>query len=104
MTAAPGPRWQPILSLSTSPRTSCYTSFVSKNVTITAEEEVLKWARHQAAEKGTSVSKFVGELMKDEMRRTDAYWKACTQWKKLKPIEGLDASKRLTREELHERR
>jgi len=77
---------------------------VLKNVTITVEEEALRWARRQAADKGTSVSKLVGQMLDREMRQTDAYWKAYDDWKKLKPIPGLDASKRPSREELHERR
>jgi hypothetical protein len=77
---------------------------VLKNLTITAEEEVLQWAKHQAVEKGVSVSKFVGELMNQEMRRSDSYWQAFERWKKRKPIPGVDASKRWSREEVHERR
>jgi len=77
---------------------------VLKNVTITAEEEVLRWARREAADKGLSVSKFVGQMLEREWRRTGAYWKASAEWKKLKPIPGLDASKRMSREEAHERR
>ena len=74
-----------------------------KNVTITVEEEVLRWAKRKAAEEDTSVSKLVGRMLAADMRRNDAYWKAYERWKKLKPIPGLDASKRLGREELHER-
>jgi hypothetical protein len=76
---------------------------VLKNVTITADEKVLRWARHQAAEKGLSVSKLVGVMLEEEMRRTDAYRKAFANWKKLKPIPGLDAAKRMTREQAHDR-
>ena len=76
-----------------------------KNVTITVEEEVLKWARHQAAEEGISVSKLVGQMLGREMQRQDRYWKAYEEWKKLAvPIPGVDASKRVSREELHERK
>jgi hypothetical protein len=37
-------------------RISCYTDFVLKNVTITLEEEALRWARRKAAEENTSVN------------------------------------------------
>ena len=57
-----------------------------KNVTITLEEEALRWARREAAEKGTSVSKLVGGILEREMRRTDSYWRAFEAWKKIKPI------------------
>ena len=86
-------------------RTSCYTKFVLKNVTITVEEDALRWARKQAAEKNTSVSKLVGRILEDKMRQTDEYWAAYEKWKSLKglSIPGL-AANRLTREEANERR
>jgi hypothetical protein len=76
---------------------------VLKNVTVTLEEEALRWARRQAAEKNTSVSKLLGHMIEDEMRRTDEYWKAYERWKKIKPIRGFDASKRAKRDELYDR-
>jgi hypothetical protein len=85
-------------------RTSCYTDFVLKNVTITVTEEVALWARRKAAEENTSVSKLVGRMLEDEMRKTDEYWRAYEKVKKIKPIPGFDASKRRTRAELYERR
>ena len=75
-----------------------------KNVTITVEEEALRWARRQAADKGTSVSKLVGQMLDREMRQTDAYWKAYDDWKKLKPFPMTGKIGDLSREELHERR
>lgn len=92
-------------------RTSCYTGFVSepkapklKNVTITVKPEVAQWARRQAAEKNTSVSKLVGEMLEKEMRQTDEYWAAFERWKQILPvIEGLSASERGPREELYDR-
>ena len=84
-------------------RTSCYTNFVLKNVTITVEEDALRWARKEAAEKNTSVSKLVGRMLEDKMRQTDEYWAAYEMWKRIKPIPGL-AANRLTREEANERR
>ena len=85
-------------------RTSCYTEFVLKNVTITVEEDALRWARKQAAEENTSVSKLVGRMLEDKMRQTDEYWAAYEKWKRIKPIliPGL-AANRLTREEANER-
>ena len=75
-----------------------------RNVTITVSEEVAKWARKQAAEKNTSVSKLVGRMLEEKMRQTDEYWAAYERLKRIKPIPGFDASKRMTREEAHERR
>jgi hypothetical protein len=84
-------------------RTSCYTKFVLKNVTITVEEDALRWARKQAAEENTSVSKLVGRMLEDKMRQTDEYWAAYEKMKRIEPIPGL-AANRLTREEANERR
>jgi hypothetical protein len=85
---------------------SCYTVFVLKNVTITLEPEVARWARLQAAEEDVSVSKYIARLLRREMRQNDAYWKAYEEWKRLPADLGgaIDASKRFTREEAHERR
>ena len=74
-----------------------------KNVTITADEEILRWTRREAADKGVSVSKLVGQILEREMRRRDDYWKAFERWKKIKPVPHADASKRPGREEMHDR-
>lgn len=75
-----------------------------KNITITVTEEVARWARKAAAEESTSVSKLVGRMLEEEMVRRDEYWEAYEKWKKIKPIKGFDASKRMSRDEAHERR
>ena len=73
-----------------------------KNVTITVEEEALRWARRQAADTGTSVSKLVGQILQLEMRQTDAYWQAYERWKKIKPV-PMTGPIKISREEAHER-
>ena len=83
---------------------SCYTGFVARNVTIRISDEAILWARRQAAEENTSVSKLVGRMLEDQMRCTDEYWAAYEKFKRIKPIPGIDAAHRLTREEAHERR
>ena len=76
-----------------------------KNITITVSEEAARWARRKAAEENTSVSKLVGGLLEQQMRaQSPEYWKAYELWKKIKPVKGFDASKRMTREQAHERR
>ncbi|MEZ5605796.1 MAG: CopG family transcriptional regulator [Burkholderiaceae bacterium] len=47
-----------------------------KNVTITVEDSVLEWARVEAAKRGSSVSRMVGELLAEKMRQEDAYAQA----------------------------
>ncbi|MEY3001164.1 MAG: hypothetical protein RL648_1378 [Verrucomicrobiota bacterium] len=44
-----------------------------KNVTITVEEEVLKWAKVAAAQRDTSVSRLLGEELRRKMLKETAY-------------------------------
>ena len=52
-----------------------------KNLTITVDDAVLEWARVQAARRGTSVSRMVGEVLADMQRREDAYARAHQSWR-----------------------
>ena len=47
-----------------------------KNVTITVEDSVLEWVRVEAAKRGSSVSRLVGEMLAEKMRQEDAYAQA----------------------------
>lgn len=47
-----------------------------KNVTVTMEDSVAEWARLEAARRNTSVSRLVGEMLSEKMRRTDTYERA----------------------------
>ena len=75
-----------------------------RNITITVSEEAARWARLRAAEENTSVSKLVGRMMEEQMRRTDDYARAYERLKKIKPLRGFDASQRVSRADLYERR
>ena len=77
-------------------------------MTITVSEEAARWARKKAAEENTSVSRLVGQMLENRMlenqiQRSDSYWRAYRQWKKIKSIPGIDAANRMSREEAHER-
>jgi len=52
-----------------------------KNLTITVEDSVLEWARIEAARRGTSVSRMVGDFMAEMMQREDAYERAYLAWR-----------------------
>jgi len=71
-------------------------------MTITLEEDVARWARIEAARKDTSVSRLVGEMLKERMREADDYEKAMRGALARKPLFRSEG-KHLTREELHER-
>jgi hypothetical protein len=52
-----------------------------KNITITLDEKTAAWARVRAAEKNTSVSRMVGEMLQKQMREASAYDEAHRQWR-----------------------
>ena len=83
---------------------SCYTEFVAKNITIRISDEAVLWARRQAVEQNTSVSRMVGEMLERQMRLGDEYWRAFDYWKSNRPLAGIGAAERLSREDVHERR
>jgi hypothetical protein len=75
-----------------------------KNLTITLSDEAALWVTRKAAAQGTSVSRFVGHILDEQMRRSDEYWRAYERWKSLETITGNDAKHRLGRGKAHERR
>ncbi|MCA0375740.1 MAG: CopG family transcriptional regulator [Gemmatimonadetes bacterium] len=44
-----------------------------RNVTVTLEEDVARWARIRAAELDTSVSRLLGDLLREQMQRELRY-------------------------------
>ena len=44
-----------------------------KNVTITLEEDVARWARIRAAELNTSMSRLLGEMLRQMMQEEEGY-------------------------------
>ena len=52
-----------------------------KNVTITVEDGVLEWARVEAAKRGSSLSRMLGEFLGEMQRREDAYERAYQEWR-----------------------
>ncbi len=75
-----------------------------KNVTITLDEEVARWARIKAAEQDTSVSRLVGEMLREKMANEQSYQSSMKRYlsRKPRPLSRRGA-KYPTREELHER-
>ena len=51
-----------------------------KNVTITLDEKVARWARIRAAEEDTSVSRLVGEMLREKMAAEQAYQTAMEEY------------------------
>jgi hypothetical protein len=87
-------------------RVSCYTDSVLKrnlrNVTVTLEENVARWARMEAARQDTSLSQFLAGILQERMRETDDYDRAMRQALARKPFLKTDG-RYLSREEVHDR-
>jgi hypothetical protein len=73
-----------------------------KNVTITLNEEVARWARMEAAKADTSVSRLLGQILEERMAQQDEYSKAMKRALGRKPFLKSDG-KYPSREEAHER-
>lgn len=73
-----------------------------RNVTVTLEERVARWARLEAARKDTSVSRLLGGILKERMLEKDGYGRAMRRALKRKPFLKTDG-RYLSREEVHDR-
>jgi hypothetical protein len=77
---------------------------VMKNVTITMDEDVARWARIKAAEQDTSVSRLVGDMLREKMMNERSYHLSMRRYlsRKPRPLSTPGASYP-AREEIHER-
>ena len=73
-----------------------------KNVTVTMEDSVADWARMEAARRNTSVSRLVGEMLDEKMRRTDSYERAMHEALKFRSF-GPSTGPYLTDDEMYDR-
>ena len=73
-----------------------------RNVTLTLEESVARWARIEAARQDTSVSQFLAGILKERMLDKDDYDRAMRRALSRKPFLKTDG-RYLSREEAHDR-
>lgn len=74
-------------------------------MTIVLDDETARWARIEAARQDTSVSKLVGAMLQERMRREDAYERAKRSYLSRGPFSMSDPGDRYpTRDEIYERR
>jgi hypothetical protein len=73
-----------------------------RNVTITLEENVARWARMEAARRDTSVSQLLAGILKERMNEKDSYEAAMRRALARKPFLKTDG-RYLSREEVHDR-
>lgn len=75
-----------------------------KNVTITLDEETAGWARIRAAQEGMSLSRLIGDMLRQQMRETSEYDDAMRRFLSRTPVQLKRSTERYaTRETLHER-
>jgi hypothetical protein len=72
-------------------------------MTITLDEEAARWARVWAAEHDMSVSRMVGNLLRERMRDEDEYGKAMKAYLSRRPAKLKEQNGYPSREALHER-
>ena len=75
-----------------------------KNVTITLDEVTAGWARVHAAQRNVSLSRFVGDLLQQQMRESREYDEAMRRFLARRPVRLKREGERYPdREEVHDR-
>jgi hypothetical protein len=75
-----------------------------KNITVTLDKQMADWLRLNAAKKGISVSRFLGDLVHERMHEAREYNEAMRQFLAEKPFHfGWTGGRRPSREEIHDR-
>ena len=75
-----------------------------KNITITLNEEVARWARICAAKRETSLSRLVGELLREKMLEEEIYVASMQHYLTQLPCPLKKSGDRYpNRKELHDR-
>ena len=76
-----------------------------KNITITLDADTARRARVRAAERNQSVSRYIGELLRKDIRESREYEEAMRGYLSRGPYKELTGppQRYATREELHER-
>lgn len=74
-----------------------------RNVTISMDEETARWARVEAARSDTSVSQWIGDLLRRHREREAAYEAARQAFRETPPTQLKKRGGYPAREQLHER-
>jgi hypothetical protein len=76
----------------------------TRNVTVVLDDDVARWARLAAAEHDTSVSRFLGDLLKERMLADRGYQRAMREALGEKPLRSKWTGPLPSRDEIHGRR
>jgi hypothetical protein len=74
-----------------------------RNMTITVDDDVARWARVKAAEEDTSVAQLVGEMLRQRMLEEDAYDEAMREHFMQQPVRLRESGRYPSRDEMHAR-
>ncbi len=74
-----------------------------RNMTITVEEDVARWARVKAAQQDTSVAQLVGEMLRSHMLEDATYERAMRDHLAQKPTAFRKRGRYPSRDQMHER-
>ena len=75
-----------------------------RNVTVSLDDETARWARIEAARRDTSLSRFVGDLLREQMTEPEAYERAKQSYLSRGPVILRSPGQRYpTRDEVHQR-
>ncbi len=73
-------------------------------MTIVLDDETARWARLEAARRDTSVSRLVGELLREHMERESTYEAARQRFLAIEPYLISRSGRLPSRDETHERK
>lgn len=75
-----------------------------RNVTITLDEETALWARMEAARRDTSVSRLVGQMLREKMNADVAYEQGMQRFLAVRPVKLKGRTDSYpSRDEIHDR-
>jgi hypothetical protein len=75
-----------------------------KNVTISLDDQTAEWARTEAAVQGISLSRYVGDVLRKQLPKAQAYEQAMNSYLSRKPWPMSKPGEKLpTRDEIYDR-
>jgi hypothetical protein len=78
---------------------------VTKNITISLDESLARWARVKAAEEDKSLSRFLAEMLEERRRHEADYQAGLEIFRSIKPVRLRKAGEKLpTRDEIYDRK
>jgi hypothetical protein len=74
-----------------------------RNVTVTMDEQVLRWARIEAARREMSLARFIGEVLRRHKEEVEIYDSAMEEFLATEPTGGSGGRGLPSRDQTHER-